>query len=106
MSAALAELGVYLATHYDTMQRAAFDDAYGDKLRAFKDQFGREMSLGQRLDILHTLAQEHFPAGFQEHAQRGAEDVHTLHAPVNIGDDADKELFGSDDLGDDVGPVG
>lgn len=106
MSAALAELTAYLATHYDAMQRAAFDDAYADKLSAFRDQFGREMSMGQRLDTLHTLAQEHFPAGFQERAHSRAEDVHTLHAPSDIGDDADKELFGDNDLGDDVGPVG
>ena len=109
MSAALAELTAYLATHYDALSRAAFDDAYSDKLRDFGAQFGREMSLAQRLDVLQSLAKEHFAAGFVEHAPASAQDVHTLQAPEDIGGDGDKELFGHRDkalFGDDVGPVG
>lgn len=45
-------------------------------------------------------------AGEAEYHPEPAPHVESLHAPDDIGNDANKELFGDHDKGEDVGPVG
>lgn len=56
--------------------------------------------------LKETSGAQNGSEGAAERQPEPAPHVESLHAPDDIGNDADKELFGAHDKGDDVGPVG